>query len=113
MQNKNGHNKHPRGSSSPQEAEKGRDDSMMVPFPNPRNRSGTFPADATESASDKRVRGLRSIQENPKDSLPGIRQQELNSQQHATGTQSDDYGLRTSSSMSLWRDDGGDCGEEV
>lgn len=91
MRNNHGYKKHLRESSILQETE---------------GRPG-------QSVLETWVRGLRSIRENPKDSLRGDKRQELTAEEHDTGSQSDDQRSHVSPPTSLWRDDGGESGEVV
>jgi hypothetical protein len=50
---------------------------VTLPVLNRRNRSKELPTETSESVSDNWVRGLRSIRENPKDSLRGDQREEL------------------------------------
>lgn len=85
MQNTHYQIKHPRGSSPHAELEQGLDN---------------CPPDRTVART--RVRGLRSIEENPKDSQRGGREKEFTVQKDDPGSQSDDNGR--------WQDDGGESG---
>lgn len=80
MRNNNIHKKHLRGSSILQKEVPGK------------------------SVLETWVRGLRSIRENPKDSLRGGRREGLTAQENDTGSQSDNE---------RWQDDGGESGEEL
>ena len=63
-----------------------------------------------ESVLETWVRGLRSIPENPKDSLRGYQRRELTAQERNTGSRPNGERWQASPLMPLWRDDGGESG---
>ena len=100
----NFHKKHIRGSSSIQEAEKRPDESVALTVLKRKNRPRALPLDTSESVSDNWVKGLRSIREDPEDSLCGDQREDLTAQENKTESQSDDE---------RWQDDGGESAEVV